>query len=71
MYTVFHAATRCIAAGQNGLLSFHPQRYFSPVRQAHSCRCSQFGKNIMFSRITVHLPVDGLLFWKLNGSEKL
>ncbi|RQM36925.1 contractile injection system protein, VgrG/Pvc8 family, partial [Erwinia psidii] len=25
----------------------------------------------MFSRITVHLPVDGLLFWKLNGSEKL
>ncbi|MGE9551073.1 type VI secretion system Vgr family protein [Erwinia amylovora] len=25
----------------------------------------------MFDRITVQLPVDGLLFWKLNGREKL
>lgn len=25
----------------------------------------------MFSRITVHLPTDGLLFWKLNGREAL
>jgi type VI secretion system secreted protein VgrG len=34
-------------------------------------RAQSFREIIMLDRITVQLPMDGLLFWKLNGTEAL